>query len=543
MKNIIQNKFLDIALITLASLPATAQQKEQKPQRPNVLFIAVDDLKSVLGCYGSPVIKTPNIDRLANRGTVFLNNYVQQAISGATRASCLTGKRPDYTRTWDLFTQMREVNPDIITLPQYFKNQGYTSLGIGKIYHPSCVVRNDEPSWSIPYLDANDSYAKDYGKPAFGLYQDPVTKKASEKFLKEAAEKGINPREAIALALKQIKPSVECVDVPDDAYADGAVAVKAKNQLIEFTKNKQAFFFAVGFIKPHLPFVAPKKYWDLYDRKDMPLAEFQEHAKNSPEIAYHRSGELKSYTDIPEMCTFTDQGNQTKLNIDKQKELIHGYYAAVSYIDAQVGILLNTLDSLKVLDNTIIVLWGDHGWHLGDHDLWNKHTNFENATHAPLIISAPGMKAGKTKSLTELVDIYPTLCELSGLPIPATLDGSSLVPAMKDNRKKIKDYAVSQYPRNLSKEIAKKYGYQSNNIMGYSIRTPRYRYTLWMAEGFRSYEPFTEAKVYASELYDYQKDPLEKVNVAEDKAYADITKELKISMLNYFKTQKEKLKR
>jgi arylsulfatase A-like enzyme len=168
---------------------------------------------------------------------------------------------------------------------------------------------------------------------------------------------------------------------------------------------------------------------------------------------------------------------------------------------------------------------------------------FENATHAPLIISAPGMKAGRTQSLTELVDIFPTLCDLSGLPLPATLDGSSLVPAMKDSRKKIKDYAVSQYPRNLSKEIAIKYGYKSNNIMGYSIRTPRYRYTLWMAERFRTYEPFTEAKVYASELYDYKKDPLEKVNVAEEKAYADITNKLKISLLNYFKTQEEKLKR
>jgi arylsulfatase A-like enzyme len=377
MKNFIQNKVINLALIGLAGLPVTAQQREQKPQRPNVLFIAVDDLKPVLGCYGNKLIRTPNIDRLANHGTVFLNNYVQQAISGATRASCLTGKRPDYTRTWDLITQMREVNPDIITLPQYFKNQGYTSAGIGKIYHPSCVVRNDEPSWSIPYLDANDSYAKEYGRPAFGLYQDPATKSAAEKLLKEAAEKGLSPGEAFSQALKQIKPSVECVNVPDDAYADGAVAVKAKKQLIALTKNERAFFFAVGFIKPHLPFVAPKKYWDLYDRNEMPLAKFQEHAKKSPEIAYHRSGELKNYTDIPEMCTFTDQGNQTKLNIDKQKELVHGYYAAVSYIDAQVGILLNTLDSLGIRENTIIVLWGDHGWHLGDHDLWNKHTNLK----------------------------------------------------------------------------------------------------------------------------------------------------------------------
>ena len=180
---------------------------------------------------------------------------------------------------------------------------------------------------------------------------------------------------------------------------------------------------AVGYHKPHLHFVAPKKYWDLYDRKSMPIAEFQAHAKGSPELAYHRCGELKKYTDIPEFCTFTDQSLHTGLALEKQKELIHGYYACISYLDAQVGELLDTLDSLGTLHNTIIVLWGDHGWHLGDHDLWNKHTNFENATKVPLIIAAPGMSSGNADTFAEFVDIYPTLCDLAGIGIPSDIDG------------------------------------------------------------------------------------------------------------------------
>ena len=544
MRKIIPHRLLDIALIGFATLPSAAQQKEPKLQRPNILFIAVDDLKPVLGCYGNKLVKTPNIDLLASRGTVFMSNYVQQAISGATRASCLTGKRPDYTRVWDLVTQMRDVHPDILTIPQYFISQGYETSGIGKIYHPSCVVKNDEQSWSIPYLDEEGSYAKAYGRPAFGMYQDPETKQAADKFIREAIDKGIPPREAVALALKKIKPSIECADVADNAYKDGAVAIKAKEQLTKLVKDGKPFFFAVGFIKPHLPFVSPKKYWDLYDRKDIPLAKFQEHAKNSPLIAYHPSGELKTYSDIPALCTFSDQRdalNRTGLSVEKQKELIHGYYAAVSYTDAQIGILLNALDSLKILDNTIIVLWGDHGWHLGDHDLWNKHTDFENATNAPLIISAPGMKPGKTNSLSELVDIFPTLCDLSGIPVPNGLDGNSLVPVMRDKHTKIKSFAISQYPRNISKEAIKKPGMKNGNIMGYSLRTARYRYTLWMSEGFRTYDSFSEDRVYASELYDYKKDPLEKVNVADEKAYAKVSKELKKKMLTYFKAQKESL--
>ena len=304
-------------------------------------------------------------------------------------------------------------------------------------------------------------------------------------------------------------------------------------------KDTNPYFMAVGFHKPHLPFVAPKKYWDLYNREDMQLAAFREHANNAPELAYHKSGELRNYIDIPAFATFNQPGNHVYLKEEKQKELIHGYMAAVSYTDAQIGILLNTLDSLGTLNNTIIVLWGDHGWHLGDHDLWEKHTNLENATRAPLIIAAPGLKAGKSNSLSEHVDIFPTICALAGVPVPTQLQGKSLKPVMQNSKAVVKDFSMSQYPRKLSKEDMKKFGTESNKIMGYSMRTDKYRYTLWVND-FTSSDMFSDKKIYAQEMYDYTKDPLEKENVFADKSYSKVAKEMHEKMLSFFASQVKK---
>ena len=268
----------------------------------------------------------------------------------------------------------------------------------------------------------------------------------------------------------------------------------------------------------------------------MPLASFQEHSKNGPLIAYHQSGELRNYLDIPEFASLPADSLRIGLKLEKQKELIHGYYAAVSYLDAQVGVLLNTLESLGTLNKTIIVLWGDHGWHLGDHDLWHKHTNFEEATRAPLIIAGPGIKSGKTNSLSEFVDVFPTICDLAGVPIPNKLDGISLRPLMLNNIAKVNDYSISQYPRKLKKLEMIKKGYTDSKMMGYSLRTDKYRYTIWM-NNFTSKQPFNESQVYASEMYDYVNDPLEKVNVVNDKNYADISKDMKSKMLAYFKNE------
>jgi arylsulfatase A-like enzyme len=546
-----KNKF---SLLSFVLFVAGVQLFAQKTEKPNILFISIDDLKPILGCYGNKLVKTPNIDRVAAMGTVFLNNQCQQAVCGPTRASLMTGMRPDVTKVWDLKTKMRDMNPDILTIPQYFISQGYTTSGVGKIYHPSCVDKqNDKLSWSVPYLKAADEdYANGLGEPAFKHYQSPVLKELAAndskvKVKKEGSVDGEAKEEKKNKGKKEKAedgetstakrgPATECLDLPDVAYEDGVTTSLAKVQIIKMSKSATPYFMAVGFHKPHLPFVAPKKYWDMYSREEMPIAAFQQHAANEVFVAYESSGELRNYTDIPEFTTFSKEELRAGLKPEKQKELIHGYYAAISYVDAQLGILLNTLDSLGTLKNTVIVIWGDHGWHLGDHDMWGKHTNFEQATRSPLIFSAPGLKPGKSTSPTEHIDIFPTLCNLTGVPVPAQLEGKSLQPIMLNNKASVKEFAISQYPRKLKKEEAQKLGYANGKLMGYSLRTDKYRYTIWMND-FTSKQTYDAKKMYAAELYDYVKDPLEKVNVVNDKKYKAISADMYKKMIDFLNTQ------
>jgi len=273
----------------------------------------------------------------------------------------------------------------------------------------------------------------------------------------------------------------------------------------------------------------------------MPIAPFQEKSKNAVDVAYHNAGEIRQYSDIAPLTSFSDTKNYgLSLPIEKQKELIHGYYAAISYTDAQVGILLKTLDSLGLTKNTIIVLWGDHGWHLGDHNLWCKHTNFEQATHAPLIISSPKISSNKSKVQTEFVDIFPTLCDLAGLKIPDSLDGVSLKSVMLNPSKVVKEFSVSQYPRSGDDAETERAGYNSVKVMGYSIRTSQYRYTVWMGNNFRSSQPFNKKLIVGEELYDYKNDPLEKENVISEIKYSKQSDELRNKMISFFKTQEVK---
>ena len=539
MKNKIGSPLVFLLLFLLNGNMSNAQ----KEQKLNVLFIAIDDLKPILGCYGDSIIKTPNIDKLAKRGTVFLSNYCQQAVCGPTRASLMTGKRPDHTKVWDLKTKMRDINPNIVSIPQYFSTKGYSTQGIGKVYDPRCVDKEiDGPSWTVPYYKTDSKYYDTrWGEPALGRYQLLETKQLADQFVKEGLSQGMKKNEANEYALKKIRPTTECIDVPDNAYNDGANILQAKDILIELSEQKNPFFFAVGIAKPHLPFVAPKKYWDLYQRNKMPLAEYQEKPADAVDVAFHNAGEIRAYSDIAPLTAFSDTKNfGVTLPVDKQKELIHGYYAAISYTDAQVGILLNTLDSLGLSKNTIIVLWGDHGWHLGDHNLWCKHTNFEQATHAPLIISSPKIKQNTTRSQSEFVDVFPTLCDLAGLEIPADLDGVSLKPVMKNANTAVKAFSVSQYPRSGGDPETERLGYAGAKVMGYSIRNNQYRYTIWMKNSFRSTTAFSADAVMGEELYDYSVDPLEKKNVVHDKNYSSTSIELKSKMLDYFKSQEEK---
>jgi arylsulfatase A-like enzyme len=491
-------------------------------QKKNVLFIAVDDLKPTIGAYGDHFAQTPNMDKLASEGYVFLNAYTQQAVCGPSRASMLTGWRPDRTKVWDLKTLIRDINPNVVPLPEYFKNQGYTVLATGKIYDPRSVDKQyDAVSWSEPYRFPHqlDTYYNNQ-PPKLGYYQSPaylaLYKRVSDSLIKTGMKKG----KIDAYMRKHYKPSTEKADVPDNAYEDGAIVLDAINKLDQLSKSDKPFMLMVGFKRPHLPFAAPSKYWDLYNTEDIPLAQWQQHSENGPKIAYHTNGELRSYTDIP-AHVIDNQGH-----IDKkiQPTLVHGYYAATSYVDAQIGKLLKALEDKGLAKNTVIVLWGDHGWHLGDHGLWCKHTNFEQATHLPFIIYDPSKKSGKTTIPVETLDIYPTLCELAGIKPEPTLQGKSLVPLL-DGKDIEQKFAVSQWP------VLKR-----QNGMGYTIRTERYRYTEWY-KNYRSTQKRDPSHVVAKELYDYQTDPQETKNLIDDPKYQDIVKQHQLLLHNFLDSQ------
>tara|TARA_A100000164_G_scaffold365626_1_gene385410 strand:- start:1639 stop:4662 length:3024 start_codon:yes stop_codon:yes gene_type:complete len=457
--------------------------------KKNILFISVDDLKPSLGVYGDNYAITPHIDKLASFGTTFTNAHVQQAICAPSRVSLLTGLRPDLTEVWDLETQMRDKNPNILTLPQYFKENGYSTVGMGKIFDNRSVDRKlDQRSWSQPYIKVEVNHSI-HGNSITG-FQSPENKKILTQIRDKASEDGIPQGRMWQYLRSKFKPSIESFDISDDGYTDGVITLAAVSQLSKLSEKDDPFFLAVGFVKPHLPFVAPKKYWDMYNREEIKLAEYQKRARGTVKLSYNNNGEMRSYTDIPD--SFDESG---LINKDKQRELIHGYYACVSYIDAQIGIILDELEKNDLMDNTIIVLWGDHGWHLGDHGQWAKHSNFEQATRAPLIIVDPDTKSSNfSASPVEFIDVFPTLVELTGHDLPESLQGSSLSPILKGKSKRVKDFAVSQYPR--------------GNVMGYAMRNERYRYVAWYKN-----RSTVEDDVIIKELYDYKNDPNETVNI------------------------------
>ncbi len=514
-------KILNLISLLLFFFGITHAQDSQTA--PNILFIAVDDLKPTIGAFGDDLAHTPNIDLLAEQATVFLNNHTQQAVCGPSRASLMTGKRPDYTKVRDLKTKMRDMVPEIVTIPQYFRNQGYKTIGLGKIFDPRCVDEfRDKPSWSVPFMPEHKfEYPNDFGPPAMGFYQDPKIKQYIQKLRNEAKANGIKN---LGKYLRDtFKPPFEKTDAPDDAYVDGALAMYTNKFLDEYKpESNEPFFLAVGFKRPHLPFTAPKKYWDMYNLSKFEIAKFQQNSKNGPSIAYHSSGELRSYI-TPEISYEISKNNRVKLSEEFQKDLIHGYYASTSFIDAQIGKIVDKLKETGLDKNTIIVIWGDHGWHLGDHGLWNKHSNFEQATRSPLIIFDPRVKKRiQIKSPTEFIDIFPTLCAATGLQIPENLDGKNLMPLIKGEQISIKPFAVSQWTS------AKK--------TGYSFRTDRYRYTVWL-NGKKSTDPVFEEDIFAEELYDYRTDPAETINLAGEKQSVNLIKRFQKLAANFFNSQ------
>jgi iduronate 2-sulfatase len=486
-------------LLVHPAFPADAGPNGRKPAesdgaKPNVLFIVVDDLKPLLGVYGTRWIQSPNIDRLAAQGTVFRANYCQVAFCAPTRFSLLTGLRPDTTGVYANPDSPQDILrarlPDVVTLPQHFKNHGYTTHPLHKVFDGRTVDQgHDATSWTIPYGPWDMAPGE---KPAPGGYQDSATK--------------ARLAEALAQGKPGSGPATEACDIPDNAYHDGGVAQTAAKRIRDFANHKTPFFLAVGFVKPHLAFIAPKKYWDLYERAALPLAPFQDLPAGSPHdhAFYSNSGELRERDGVPKNGPIPEA---------LQRELIHGYAACVSYIDAQVGVLMKALKETGIADNTVVCLWGDHGYHLGEHGHWGKVTNYEAAACAPLIISAPGYPGGVlSPALTEFLDVYPTLCELAGLPVPSHVQGKSMVPLMRGEDRTLHEAALTQMSHGKGK----------NGTMGWAIRTRRYRYIEWRSADFSAGMPAFGNRVQAAELYDYETDPLERENLASKTGYENL---------------------
>ncbi|MEL6106230.1 MAG: sulfatase [Planctomycetota bacterium] len=454
--------FASILLVSTTALRAKS---------PNVLFIAADDLRCDLGCYGDAVVKTPHLDRLATRGTLFRRAYCAQAVCNPSRSSLLTGRRPNTLQQYNLAKHFRDEIPDVITLPQHFLQNGYFTQNIGKIFHNwQTKIQGDPDSWSVPEVM---HYAR---------HGDDVAQ----------VEGDLPPNETTALRC-------ECRNVPDEAYFDGRIAGLAVEALGQCAQRTEPFFLAVGFWKPHLPFNAPKRYWDLYEKEDILFPECPDWPKGTPRIAWHDSRELLR----------ASQGKA--LTESEAQEIRRGYLAAISYLDAQVGRVIAELDRLELSESTVIVFWSDHGFHLGDHTLWAKTSNFELDARVPLLIVPPKHLTAdsprETDAIVELLDLYPTLADLCGLPAPGDVEGVSLRPLLDGTKPSIKPAALSQHPRPAYfKDI------ESLRVMGHSIRTPKFRYTEWT--------DVADGSSVGIELYDHTIDEAESVNRIDDPKYA-----------------------
>ncbi|KAK6176457.1 hypothetical protein SNE40_014742 [Patella caerulea] len=469
--------------------------------RKNILFLVSDDMRPEIGAYLGPdfpspihpTIHTPNLDALASKSLLLKRAYVQQAICSPSRTSLLTGRRPDTTHVYDLVHYFRHVGGNYTTIPQFFKNNGYRSIGMGKIFHHGKASGYDDPiSWSEPYYHAPDEKYR----------SNVVTWRAVSK-----AEYDIRP-------------------LPDMQLTDYAIK-SLRRVALDAKSGKQNFFIALGFHKPHLPFVFPEKYLDLYPKDKVRLPDNPYAPVNMPEIAWinYMTEEMANYHDVKEINPSGDIN--TTLPDHFVLNLRRAYYSAVSYIDDLVGKVLHELDTLGLSDNTVVSFWGDHGWQLGEHGEWSKHTNFEDATHAPMMVHVPGItdKGIITERLVDFVDLFPTLVEVAGFqplslcPVDSTKvdlcrEGTSFVPLMKDPKCEWKSGAFSQYPR------------MNYTVMGYTVRTDMYRYTEWPEFiGEPEYKPNWK-KLYGVELYDHSNDPEENYNRANDPSYSSLKQQL-----------------
>ena len=485
-------RLLIVALATIIALPST-QGAHGVDSPPSILLIIVDDLRPLLGAYGDEAAHTPHMDRLAAEGTVFRRAYANWPVCGPSRASLLSGLRPDTSGIYYIGQRLRSLAPDAVTLPEQFKRGGYHTISVGKVYHHR---DEDLQAWSGPPWQVETSSDNWQG------YGAPETFEARRKAWRQARE--LNPD----LDISQVNGMVvESADLPDSAYRDGQVAMQALKEIRAHAHKP--FFLAVGFVKPHLPFAAPKSYWDIYDRDELRLPSPPERPAGSTEVPYIYS-EIHSYPDV---------ASGDALSEAKVRELVHGYYASVSFVDAQIGRLLDALDRRGLRENTIVALVGDHGFHLGEQGIWAKHSLFELSLHAPLIVSATEQLGWGVlvDAPVELVDLAPSLAELAGIESGFSSDGLSLVPLMRDPQSAHRPWALSQYQH---------FREPFRQVMGYSLRTENFRYTLWRDDR----DDRDGGGWYATELYDLgaESGPArgERINLAGSPSHAKVEGEL-----------------
>lgn len=516
-----------IAAVLLASW-GTLFAEDGEQDRPNILFIAIDDLRPELGSYGSEIAVTPNLDALAATGLQFNNAHVQQAICGPSRASIMTGLRPDTIGVTHNYTLFRENLPDVVTIPQHFRNNGYETVYVGKVFHGQDT--DEKLSWSRD--PASRQSIPGLEKPlVYGLAENREL--AARNKAEMMAKYGDQARFGLGRG-----PAFEAADVPDNHFVDGYntdIAIKTLQDM-SADRTGKPFFLALGFKKPHLDWVCPKKYWDLYDRSEMKPPKQVSAPMGSAEMGLHPSFELRVRHGIPKLGPMGPELSAT---------LKQAYMACVSYVDAQIGRMLSALDESGLRDNTIVIVWSDHGWHLGEMGIWGKATNYEIATRVPLMIWTADMpdehRGRQTDALVELIDIFPTLSDLSGLDAPSQLDGRSFVPLLGDPDLDWKQAAFSQFPSPalrewgsiplrpamretffgpLIEEVEARIKVQQQDkwdrdlfetyLMGYSVRTDVYRMTAWIDTRNPEREPLFV------ELYEYDGDVVESINIADE---------------------------
>ena len=496
---LVQSYRLLIVLISILLIISCSTSQEAKDTKHNVLFISIDDLRPALGVYGDSIVHSPHIDQIASEGCTFMETFCQSAVCAPSRASLMTGLRPDSTRVWHLGDKFREINPATVTMPQHFAKHGYHTVNLGKIFHN---YMPDSISWHEPDL-----------RPARYLKPEWLGRDGETFYISPEVSASQEVKRDSLLKLRPVRyadgwntgPAWEAADVHDTMYFDGAQNKLVEKTLTRLAKSDKPFYMGLGYFRPHLPFTVPKKYWDIYNPNQMPLAANPHIPQAAPIHSMNSMYELRHYDGFGHISHPT---GAYKMSEDTVRTLRHGYYASVSYVDKLIGDLVAHMKTLNIYDNTIIVIWGDHGWKLGDHNSWGKMTNYNIDLKVPLIIRYPEQsKRGiKTSGITELVDLFPTLCDLADIDIPNYMQGQSLVPLMDQPKQKWKSAAFSQFHRRP------KVSADGQRYMGYAMNTEKYHYIEWYTWNHKA---GLRGEYKSAELYDRINDPYEKENIAE----------------------------